>query len=283
MKARRSIVGQVANLRPIGNRPVATPNLFSTGCAGLSTVQPAFSRLACSRGALSFCRRRLSREPLGYYPCPMPFFACRDDFVGQIANLQPIDNRPPAGHGETSAPSCGLSLCTTIHTLLRAPRRFCGAGCQPAADWGRPLGPACFCGAANPGCSRLSAGSLHPYARRSLPQHTLPSDRPALVRTRFGLTAHIERAGLFRHMQAGKPATSFERPGWRFTGCLCNHASPVSRTLANHATPAAPLQKYHQHYSCAQPNCGLYSKHICLFSCYCLRMPWRPGASPLTT
>jgi hypothetical protein len=21
---------------------------------------------------------------------------------------------------------------------------FCGAGCQPAADWGRPLGPACW-------------------------------------------------------------------------------------------------------------------------------------------
>jgi hypothetical protein len=34
-------VGQVANLRPIGNRPVATPKAFSTGCAGLSTVQPA--------------------------------------------------------------------------------------------------------------------------------------------------------------------------------------------------------------------------------------------------
>ena len=45
MKAHRSIVGQVANLRPVGNRPVATLNVFSSGCAGLSTVQPAFSRL----------------------------------------------------------------------------------------------------------------------------------------------------------------------------------------------------------------------------------------------
>ena len=45
MKAHRSIVGQVGNLRPIGNRPVAERNVFSTSFVGLSTVQPAFSRL----------------------------------------------------------------------------------------------------------------------------------------------------------------------------------------------------------------------------------------------
>ena len=57
MKAHRGIVGQVGNLRPIGNRPVAIPNVFSTGCAGLSTVQPAFSRLLRQRAApVGFCR-----------------------------------------------------------------------------------------------------------------------------------------------------------------------------------------------------------------------------------
>jgi len=39
-------VGQVGNLQPIGNRPVATLSEFSTGCAGLSTVQPALSSVA---------------------------------------------------------------------------------------------------------------------------------------------------------------------------------------------------------------------------------------------
>jgi hypothetical protein len=62
MKACRSIAGQVANLRPIGNRPVATPNVFSTGCAGLSTVQPAFSRLLPPVRPVGFCRKRRSCE-----------------------------------------------------------------------------------------------------------------------------------------------------------------------------------------------------------------------------
>jgi hypothetical protein len=56
MKTRRSIVGQVSNLvsnlRPIGNRPGATPNVFSAGCGGLSTVQSPFSAARRARGAL---------------------------------------------------------------------------------------------------------------------------------------------------------------------------------------------------------------------------------------
>ena|ERR1700722_5751078 len=42
-RAATIIVGQVGNLRPIVNRPVATPNLFSTDFAGLSIVRPAHS------------------------------------------------------------------------------------------------------------------------------------------------------------------------------------------------------------------------------------------------
>ena len=52
MKAHRSIVGQVVNLRSIGDRPVAKPNVFSSGCAELSTVQPVFSRLLLPKGSL---------------------------------------------------------------------------------------------------------------------------------------------------------------------------------------------------------------------------------------
>jgi hypothetical protein len=47
---------------------------------------------------------------------------------------------------------------------------LCGAGCQPAADC-----QSASCGAANLGCSRLSAGSLRLGTRWFLPPETLPS------------------------------------------------------------------------------------------------------------
>ena len=48
----------VGNLRLIRNRPVATPDAFSTGCAGLSTVQPVLQLCA-----VGFCRLRLLPTP----------------------------------------------------------------------------------------------------------------------------------------------------------------------------------------------------------------------------
>ena len=60
MKAHRSIVG--AGCQPTGNRHGATPNVFSTGCAGLSTVQPAFSHALSSCAPVGFCRERRSRR-----------------------------------------------------------------------------------------------------------------------------------------------------------------------------------------------------------------------------
>src|ERR1700691_5205743 len=50
------------------------------------------------------------------------------------------------------------------------PKHFVGQVGNPAADCQIGL----LCGAANPGCSRLSAGSLRLAIRRFLPQETLP-------------------------------------------------------------------------------------------------------------
>ena len=57
---------------------------------------------------------------------------------------------------------------------LRKPSCFVGQVGKPAADWGRPYGPGLFCGAANPGRSRLSAASLRLRTRRFPPPETLP-------------------------------------------------------------------------------------------------------------
>src|ERR1700678_2625196 len=56
--------------------------------------------------------------------------------------------------------------------------KFVGQVGKPAADWGAPSGPGLLCGAANPGCSRLSAGSLRLATGRFLPQETLPKGPP---------------------------------------------------------------------------------------------------------
>jgi lysophospholipase L1-like esterase len=72
----------------------------------------------------------------------------------------------PEEHTRTSG------ICTpacSVHTLWK-PSCFVGQVGKPAADWRIGL----LCGAANPGCSRLSAGSLRLAIRRFLPQEPLP-------------------------------------------------------------------------------------------------------------
>src|ERR1700683_4490162 len=73
-----------------------------------------------------------------------------------------------------------------------------------------------LCGAANPGCSRLSAGSLRRDLRRYLPQETLPKGssparvnafRAATVRERFSPGNKIQDAGV----QSVKRPTSMAR------------------------------------------------------------------------
>jgi len=85
----------------------------------------------------------------------IPIVARRDDFVGQVVNLRPIVNRPSGGNrnsGDTPAPF--------------APRRYVGQVGRGTL-WVRPIVNRPFwamplCGAANPGCSRLSGGLLRP-------------------------------------------------------------------------------------------------------------------------
>src|ERR1700722_11947245 len=73
------------------------------------------------------------------------------------------------------------------------------------ALWGRLLTFGGFlirllCGAANPGCSRLSAGSPHLCARRFLPPETFPSrDRLPLASTRPRLSCPFPKAFLTRN------------------------------------------------------------------------------------
>jgi hypothetical protein len=55
MKARRSIVGQVANLRPIGNRPVATPKVFSKVVLGFQPCSPLSAGFFAG-APVGFCR-----------------------------------------------------------------------------------------------------------------------------------------------------------------------------------------------------------------------------------
>src|ERR1700679_1125410 len=77
-------------------------------------------------------------------------------------------------HGVSPFVYCGFGTSNNVH-LRRSASTVCGfplcrAGCQPSAG----CQSAC-CGAANPGCSRLSAGSLRLAIRRSLPPETLAS------------------------------------------------------------------------------------------------------------
>jgi hypothetical protein len=69
--------------------------------------------------------------------------------------------------------------------------RFVGQVGKPAADWGAPSGPGLLCGAANPGCSRLSAGSLRLRTRRFPPQETLPKGPPPARVKALRLTARV--------------------------------------------------------------------------------------------
>jgi hypothetical protein len=134
---RDDFVGQVGNLRPIGNRPACS--------ATNSGPSPAPKRPAALWGRLATC----GRLSIGLFAQP------RASFWWGIALACQCRNRPKIRRSQLPRRRRGVRLhllhrsgsrqCTTIHSNLRAPRRFyttsskslkrCGAGWQPAADW----------------------------------------------------------------------------------------------------------------------------------------------------
>jgi hypothetical protein len=96
---RDDFVGQVGNLRPIGNRPA--------------------------------CSARNSG------PTPAQFAACR--YVGQVGNLRPIVNRPAATCPISQADGCGFAVCRLAGQVGNQVGNLRPIG---GALWARPLRPA---------------------------------------------------------------------------------------------------------------------------------------------
>jgi hypothetical protein len=134
----RISVGQVANLRPIGNRPAPSTHECRgpfAACRYVGQVvnlraignRPAASTHEC-RGPFAACRyvgQVVNLRPIGNRPsvstheCREPFAAC--GYVGQVVNLRPIGNRPSASTHDTSKKR---PLRLRLWPL-------CGAACQP--------------------------------------------------------------------------------------------------------------------------------------------------------
>jgi hypothetical protein len=116
--------------------------------------------------------------------------------VGQVGNLRPIVNRPAECKRMSSPwfkPACLVPLCTTRPENLCSPRRIVGQACSLRPIFNRParndreglVAAMLLCGAANPGCSRLSS-RLAPLTRHEnkrikagCTQDYLPHRQPA--------------------------------------------------------------------------------------------------------
>jgi hypothetical protein len=105
---------------------------------------------------------------------------------------------------------------------------FVGRVGKPAADWGAPSGPGLLCGAANPGCSRLSAGSLRLAIRRFPPQETLPKgSSPARVNA-----LHPSSRPRVKHSRASNPITRI----FLFSLCCASAAASIDGVAINRTT-----------------------------------------------